>query len=77
MTTHALLWSQKQNALHIETVEQMLSNGRRAYAENRASDYIPLLIASLADVQAAAGAARHTLLDRDTTRARDWERAYA
>ena len=40
-----LLWSQRLNALRVETVEQMLANGMRVYRDDRATDFVPLLIA--------------------------------
>jgi hypothetical protein len=41
---YVLLWSQRQNGFHIERVKQMLNLNRRAYAEDRCMDYVPLFI---------------------------------
>lgn len=68
MTTHALLWSQRNNALHVETVEAMLSRGRVAYTADRPTHYVPLLIGSWSEVHAAADAARQTLAERSRSR---------
>lgn len=39
---YALLWSQSQCAMHIEPVMDMLTENRRACAENRRMDYVPI-----------------------------------
>jgi hypothetical protein len=54
ITTHVLLWSQRQNALHIEETELMLSSNRAAYRENRSMDYVPLWFGTLAQCQTTA-----------------------
>jgi len=59
-----LLWSQSQNALHIETVEQMTSRGRKAYQENRRSDYVAIYVGERAHIDAAAGFCHQTLAQR-------------
>lgn len=41
---YVLLWSQRQNAFHIERHKHMLDANRRAYAEDRCIDYVPLII---------------------------------
>lgn len=41
---HVLLWSQSQNAFHIERHQHMLDSNRRAYADDRHTDYVPLII---------------------------------
>lgn len=66
--SHVLLWSQRQNALHIETVETMLSKHRDAYRDNRATDYIPLWIGTEVEVDQAADAIRNTLIARQAVR---------
>jgi hypothetical protein len=60
-----LLWSMKQNAIHIEPLEKMLSSNRLAYRENRSSDYIPLYVGERAHVDAAAGFCHATLTERE------------
>lgn len=60
----ALLWSQSQNALHIETLEQMASSNRKAYQENRRCDYVPIYIGERAHIDAAAGFCHQTLFKR-------------
>lgn len=61
---YALLWSKKQGMPHIEPVERMLSNNRRAYTENRSNDYIPLAFGTLDEMSDAADAIRPTLIKR-------------
>lgn len=61
----ALLWSQRQNALHIEPVERMLSINRTNYASNTRNDYLPLFIGGRAEVDAAAANCRRTLMSRE------------
>lgn len=56
-----LLWSQRLNALRVETVEQMLANGMRVYRDDRATDFVPLLIASREVVEQTARNLRPTL----------------
>lgn len=61
-----LLWSQAQNALHVETLAQHASTNRQAYAENRPGDYRMLWVGTRADVHATATSIRPTLMQRDT-----------
>lgn len=61
----ALCWSQRQNALHIEPVERMLSNNRGAYADDRASDFIPVYIGTKDECHNAADACRGTMASRE------------
>jgi hypothetical protein len=61
MSDYALLWSRNQNAFHIEPVRAMLSNGRAAYLENRACDYIPIATGTLDMMSEIADACRGTL----------------
>ena len=65
-----LLWSQRQNALHIETLEQHTSLNRRAYAENSPGDYRLLLVGTRAEVDATAASIQPTLQQRDAGRVR-------
>lgn len=64
--THVLLWSQRQNALHIESVEEMLAAGRRAYGENRSSDYVPIAMGEKDAMHQVADSIRCTLAARET-----------
>lgn len=59
-----LLWSQSQNALHVEQVDDMLHSNRQAYADNRRMDYVPLVFGSRAVIDDAARACRPTLVTR-------------
>lgn len=63
--THALLWSHRQNALHIEPLEATLSANRIAYRDNKGGDYRVLFMGEKAEVEKAADAIRHTLAGRD------------
>ena len=68
-----LLWSARQNALHVETLDRMLASNRTACAEGRACDYVVLFIASRAEVEAGAEKLRPTLIERELRRkATDW-----
>lgn len=60
-----LLWSQSQNALHIEPLERMLSSNRDAYKEDRRSDYVPLYIGERSHVDAASAYCHGTLAERE------------
>lgn len=61
----ALLWSHKQNALHIEPLERMFSMNRQAYRDNKGGDYRLLLIGTRADVDATADSLRSTMARRE------------
>lgn len=43
---YVLLWSQRQNALRVVPVGQVLSEAMRDYRDDRAGDYRPLVIGS-------------------------------
>ena len=60
----ALLWSQQQNALHVETLAQHCSANRQAYADNRSGDYRMLLVGTRGEVDATAASIRPTLATR-------------
>lgn len=62
--SHVLLWSKRQNALHIEPVDRMLSSNRDAYRDDRGCDYIPIAMGSKEEMHAAADAVRNTLSAR-------------
>ncbi len=61
---YALLWSQSQCAMHIEPVMDMLTENRRACAENRRMDYVPIAIGSRDLCSALAEKVRQTLNKR-------------
>ena len=70
---YVLLWSARQNALHVETLDRMLASNRSACADGRACDYIVLLIGARAEVEAGAEKLRATLIERERRRkATDW-----
>lgn len=60
-----LLWSKSQNAIHVESLEDMLSSNRAAYKENRATDYVPLYVGERALIDSAAGFCHATLVGRE------------
>lgn len=64
-----LLWSQSQNALHVEPVEDMLSSNRQAYSEDRRTDYVPVCIDHEEVVHQVADAIRHTMRARERIKA--------
>lgn len=66
-----MLWSQSQCAIHIEPVETMLSSNRRAYAEDRGMDYVPLFIGTDRDCRSVADALRGTMSARQDARQLD------
>lgn len=66
----ALLWSQAQNALHVETLAQHTSSNRQAYADNEPGDYRMLLVGTRAEVDATAASIRQTLVQREANRIR-------
>ena len=65
-----MLWSQSQNALHIEPVARMLQANRSAYVDNRRMDYVPLLIDRKELVEGVADSVRNTLRQREEGRVR-------
>ncbi|CAN5715345.1 hypothetical protein BH10PSE18_BH10PSE18_08130 [soil metagenome] len=56
-----LLWSQKQGHLHIETLDEMLTSHRQAFAGDVELQYIPLLVGDQAVIEAAAEHIRPTV----------------
>lgn len=59
--TWVLLWSQSQNALHVEQVGDMLRANRRAYTEDRRMDYVPLVFGSRDEIDSVARSVRPTI----------------
>ena len=66
---YVLLWSARQNALHIQTVATMLESNRIAYREAIPCDYVPLVIGSRELVDATADNLRGTMAQRQTEKA--------
>lgn len=66
--THALLWSQSQCALHVESIDQMLSANRQAYTEDRRMDYAPIFFGPEDECREAAAAVRETMRQRQERR---------
>ena len=68
-----LLWSQQQCALHVETLADMMESHARAFAGDRALQYIPLVIGDREVIDHVAEAIRPTLHQRQDaqTAARD------
>jgi hypothetical protein len=67
-TTYALLWSQSQNALHIETVAELLKTDADAFKENRRMDYVPMYFGTDDDCHVFARELRPILRDREENR---------
>ena len=66
----ALLWSQSQNALHIEPVSDLLSKNRVAYTNNAdLPDYLPIYIGDKETCRQTAELIRPTLVARQGRRA--------
>ena len=59
-----LLWSQRQNALHVETLDRHLQANLRACGDDQAGDYRLLVIGSRAEVDSAAERIRRGLFGR-------------
>ena len=62
---YVLLWSQRQNALHVEPIEQMLTLNREAYRDNKAGDFRVLFVGNQDAISQAAAACRRTLAARE------------
>lgn len=61
----ALLWSQRQNCLHIEPMEHWLSKNRQAYRDQtNLNDYHAIYIGDRATCEATADSVRPTLQAR-------------
>ena len=60
----ALLWSGRQKALHVESVEDMLTANRAACAADVSRDYVPLCIGTRAEVEEATAQLRPVLMLR-------------
>lgn len=61
---YALLWSQSQCALHIEPIKDMLLENRRACADDRRMDYVPIAFGSEEHCREVAEQVRPTLIER-------------
>lgn len=61
-----LLWSKRQNCLHLEPVAKWLSKNRTAYRDDAdLTDYHPLYIGDKATCEQTANAVRGTLRERE------------
>ncbi len=65
---HVLLWSQSQNAFHLEPIKRMLDSNRTAYAEDRRMDYVPVFIGTQDQCSVLAEKLRHTIRARHAGR---------
>lgn len=72
----ALLWSKRQNCLHIEPVADWLSKNRRAYTNDaNLMDYHPIYIGDKETCHQTADAVRSTIKARDVERTKNWSPA--
>lgn len=69
-TVWVLLWSQQQGALHVETLDSMMNAHAEAFREDRALQYIPLIVGDRAAIDAVAEAIRPTVAKRYNDRHR-------
>lgn len=67
---YALLWSQAENALKVQALDEHTSTNRQAYADNRPGDYRLLLVGTRAEVDATAASIRPTMAQREAGRVR-------
>lgn len=65
---YVLLWSQSQNGFHIERHRHMLDANRRAYAEDRRMDYVPIFVGTHDFCCRMANCLRNTLRSRQAAR---------
>jgi len=63
-----MLWSQSQNAFHVEPLKHMMNSNRRAYADDRRMDYVPLYVGTRDTCFDLADMARSTLRSRESMR---------
>lgn len=62
----ALLWSRRQNALHVEPLERTLSLNRTAYRDNQPiNDYHPIYVGTQDECLKTADAVRSTIASRE------------
>lgn len=66
---YVLLWSQSQNSFHIERHRHMMDANRKAYAEDRCMDYVPLFVGTHDFCCRMADNLRKTLASRALERA--------
>lgn len=64
-----LLWSQRQNCLHVEPETLMFARNRDKFAGDRQGDYVTMFAGTRTEIDAAADALRRTIADRDVRRA--------
>lgn len=63
--TWALLWSQSQNALHIETLADMQATNASAFVGNHSVDYVTLGLGTREQCEAGALRMRPVLAQRE------------
>ncbi len=66
--SYVLVWSKKENALRIESMEQMLSRNREAYRDDSGNDFLPIATGDMPTLLMAAESVRRTLAERETER---------
>lgn len=71
----ALLWSKRQNTLHIEPLAETCKQGARACSENRPCDYIVIFAGTRDECSAIADSVRPTLHARSHAPARAFQAA--
>jgi hypothetical protein len=69
-----LLWSQSQNALHVERLSDMQKTNLEAFSDNRRLDYVALQIGSREAVDVASNAVRPICHAREDAHAARRER---
>ena len=62
------LWSQSQNGFHVERLRDMMNSNRRAYAEDRRMDYVPIYVGTRDLCFGLASATRNTVRAREAVR---------
>lgn len=65
---YVLLWSQSQNAFHIERTLDMLEANRRAFLEDRRMDYVAVLHGTRDECSDLADQTRDVLCKREMNR---------
>lgn len=73
----ALLWSHRQNCMHIEPLARMLMTNACKFRDDRPGDYVLMAVGERAHVDAMATAMRPRIKERDDMRAMDLARVAA
>jgi hypothetical protein len=63
-----LLWSQSQNAFHVERVQDMMRSNRSAYSDDRRMDYVPIFMGERSSCFDLAEKLRNTVKARAEAR---------